>query len=259
MSVLSSLFGKKKKPNLTPDVPRLQQSQLYFTGGNPGTDLRDLLSKRLFRGEGLGFGEDFVSRTTNPAIQASENYFKEKTLPGINSQLSARGLARSAGPNLATDVLGKAHRDQNNYVDQMVAEFYKLNEMQKKSDFSESLGAAQNLGQQEERMAENRAAASERLANATAAQQNAFRQEDRQLAGLGLQAGANLLSPGLGGIFSKLGMQTPSALYQGGNQSALNTFGVSGVTGSLSPRARTIDSQGLDAMNVQELLALFGG
>ena len=206
MSILSSLFGSKKKPNLQPDTPRLQQSQLYFTGGNPGTDLRQLMSNRLFNGQGLGFGDDFVSRSTNPAIQASETQFREKTLPQINSQLSARGLARSAGPNLATDVLGKAQRDQSNYVDQMVADFYRLNEAQKKTDFSEALGAAQNLGNQEERMSESRAAASERLAGNTAAQQNMFRDQDRQLAMSGIQAAGGFLSGGgLGNIAGLVG------------------------------------------------------
>lgn len=235
---LFGLIGKKAKPNLQPDVPFQQQHQLYFSGGNQGTNLRDLVSKRLFKGEDLGFGPEFVDKATNPAIQASETYFKEKTMPQINSQLSARGLARSAGPNLATDVISKAGRDQNNYVQQLVSQFFTLNEMQKKQDFSESLGVAQNLNNQEERMANARAVASQQLAKDTAGQQNLNASIDRETGNTIMQAAGGFVS---GGGFGNVGNLLKGIPGIGGQ---LNTM-LQGVNSVAQPsvKTNTIDNQ----------------
>jgi len=159
------LTGKKKKVNLTPDIPYASQEQLFFTSPNAskeGYSLKDFAAKRI-KGEGLGFGEDFLDRSTSAPIKSREARFRENELPAINSQLSARGLARSAGPNLATDVLARAEAGKERDINDLISQFYVLNERQKKSDQSEGLRLAESLQGEQRGMLDNMAAASERL------------------------------------------------------------------------------------------------
>lgn len=162
MGLFSSIFGKKTKTNLTPEFDQPAQENLFFTQGGTDHNLRDLVSQRLFHGEGLGFGPDFLSKATNPAIASREARFNETELPQLSSQLSARGLARSAGPNLATDVLTRAGQNKERDINDLLSQFYVLNEQQKKSDFGQALGEANLLQGQQAQLLANRASASER-------------------------------------------------------------------------------------------------
>lgn len=206
---LFGLFGKKSKPNLTPDISYPTQEQLYFTRPNSGTDLRTIAEERLFQGKGLGFGEDFVSRTANPVIKQREARFNEQDLPFISSQLSARGVGRSGGTGLATDIVNRANVQKNRDIDEIYADMYKLNKAQEKQDFGQALNLAQYLQDQQLGMKNNQAAASERLTNATANQQLQRQKETDQ--GL-LQFGSLLAAPFTGG--KSLAM--PSMLNSGG-------------------------------------------
>jgi len=127
MSLLSNLFKSSKKVNLTPDIPRPTQEQLYFT-----PSYRNLVDRRVNKGLDLGYGDDFVSKSANPAIANLENSFQQKTMPFLSSELSKRGVARSAGAGLATDVLGKAEHQKNLDVNELISKFYTLNEAHKK-------------------------------------------------------------------------------------------------------------------------------
>ena len=133
-------FGKKDKPNLTQNYqapPSAQSSPMWGTLSE--------FAKRRIAGEDTGFGENWLSKTTNPAIAQSNARFQEQTVPFLNSQLSSRGVSRSAGAGLATDILGRAERSQRRDIDSMVADFYRLNEMQKKTDQSEGVRVGENL------------------------------------------------------------------------------------------------------------------
>ena len=212
---LFGFLGKKAKPNLTPDVKYPNQEDLYAT-----PKLRDLFSKRM-NGEGLGFGDDFVSKTTNPVIAQREARFKEQDMPFLSSQLSARGVGRSGGAGLATDVVNKASLQKSRDIDEIFAQMYKLNEAQKKSDTSEAINLGSNMNAQQKGMLDNQAAASERLANATASQQiNREQYDDKGYAqGLGL-----LMSLGSGMMgASGSGIGTPMA---GGGTFAGNQPGI---------------------------------
>ena len=240
MSILSSLW-KKRKPNLAADITHMSATQSPLWG-----NLKQFSDDRL-SGKTAGFGEDFTS-LANPAIQASERGFKERTMPRISSELSSRGLARSAGPNLATDVITRANQEQQSTVDQMLAQFDYLNRIQSKQDITEGVNVGKGLQTDYLNQENLKASASERLANATAGQQNKFQDQDRQMAGQVLTAGAQLFAPALGQAFKPVqqGPQGVSDILQKYNISPL--------------RQRTLDSMNegdLDGLNVSQLLKLF--
>lgn len=245
MSVFSSLL-KRKKPNLTPSISMPTQEQLHFT-----PQLRDFASSRI-AGNNLGFGEDYLSKTSNPVIAQREAAFKNKTVPFISNQASSRGLGRSS---LVTSQLGEAEQDKNRDIDSMVGQFYHLNELQKKQDQTQALGVAQNMQGQESGMRTNAASASERLANATAAQQNTYQDQDRQLAMQGIQAvGSAIAGVPIGGMGGLGGFGGGASIGP-----ALQQFGLSGITGSLGPQTNILGSLNpgqLGTMGIEELLAL---
>ena len=137
MGFFSSLFGKSKKQNLTPDISYPTQEQLYFT-----PMLRKLAGQRIEGATtgrdvpGVGFGDDFVSKATNPIVTERMRRFREETVPTISSEASRRGLGRST---LTTRQIQRAERDTQSDIDQLLSKFYVLNEQQKKSDLTEGI------------------------------------------------------------------------------------------------------------------------
>lgn len=186
-------FGKKDKPNLAPSSIPPSLDNLDQT-----TNLRDLVKRRMVNGQDLGYGDDFVSKTTNPAIAKIDSDFQNKTLPRISSEASKRGIARSS---ITTDQIGKAEADKNLNTDNMVAEFYKLNEMQKKADFGQALGVSENLQNQDASLQTARAdaAANQVGRNVTAANLNNANDLKRQNQVIGSLA--NSIAPGSGSAF----------------------------------------------------------
>lgn len=197
-----SIFKSKKKPNLTPSIVPMDYGNLYHT-----PELRQFASDRI-SGKTAGFGDDYVSKTANPVIASREARFNEIEMPQLNSQLSSRGLARSAGPNLATDVITRAGQQKERDVNEIMAQFYQLNEAQKKRDVTEGVGVAQNSQGQQERMQAAQAAESRRQIEQTAAQQRAYEDMDR---GNLDKIGALLMSAGSGAISGGFGMNLPGA------------------------------------------------
>ena len=141
---LSKLLGKKNK------VPQQEyrpfnlpsQESLYFT-----PTLRQFASKRL-AGQDLGFGDNFTG-LANPAIAQRKARFLGETLPFLGSELSKRGVSRSAGPGLATDIIGRAEQGTQRDIDELLSRFTILNEEQKKRDLREGLDVATGLQEQE--------------------------------------------------------------------------------------------------------------
>jgi len=161
MGLFSFLTGKTKKTNLTPAEDYPSQESLYFTNPSAtsrGYNLRDFAAKRI-RGENLGFGDDFVNRQSSPGIEQIDANFKNRTMPTLSSEASKRGLARSS---IIQDQIRQADLQRNRDVDSMVAEFQKLNEMQKKTDQQNAVQLASGLQDQERSILADRAAASER-------------------------------------------------------------------------------------------------
>lgn len=200
-------FGKSRKTNLTPDVPRPLATDLAMN-----KTLRDYAKSRI-AGVGTGFGDDFVDKATNPTIQASNTRFREETLPGISNAASARGINRST---LATDQINKAYRNQGQDIDQLVSQFEVLNRQQKKTDEASGVGVAQNLDSQEAGLMTSAADASERLADKTAGRADALNAQDRARQNQTLQA--------LGGaVGGPIGASVSGAFGGGGDLTKMST------------------------------------
>lgn len=209
-------FGKKEKPNLTPNfraLPHATDAPLFGT-------LQDFARKRI-SGETTGFGSDYVSRASNPIIANREAQFREVTMPRINSELSKRGIARSAGSNLATDIINTEERRKNRDIDEIMANFYQLNEAQKKTDEAQGVQLGDQLNSQYLNQENNAANAEnqmqENLTNRTVAQSNQRNAEQSQrqnmvIQSMGLLAGGPTGSAVLGKIF---GPQAGQAMSQG--------------------------------------------
>jgi len=244
-------FGKREKPSLNAPVARPKSEDLYFN-----TQLRDLAKKRI-GGQDLGFGEDYLSKTTNPAIAQSNYRFRNETVPFLSGELSKRGIARSAGPGLATDVLGKAERQKGLDVDELVSKFYNLNELQKKQDFGQSLQLGQNLDTQQAGLLSDAAAEGERVRDLTVGQSNTRNARSDEMQGRTMQAiGAlmNAVVPGSGMAFSS--MRGSSGTPSMANFLQQKPTAKANV---LSSDISKLSIEDLDAYNLEDMAKLFGG
>lgn len=163
-------LGKRRKPNLTPAMSYRSANE------SPMWNSLSTLANKRIAGEGLGFGEGFVDKTANPAIAKVEANYRESTLPRINQELSKRGMARSTN---AIDQITRAEQSKNRDVEDIYSQYFLLNERQKKSDQTEGINLGRGLQADYLNQENLKAGASERLANATAAQQNQWNTEDR--------------------------------------------------------------------------------
>lgn len=243
MGLLSFLgFDKKEKPNLVSPVARPQAKDLYFN-----KTLRDYAKNRIDSEENLGFGEDFTNRMSSPAIAQIDANFRERTLPTISSEASKRGIARSS---LVTDQIGRADLQRNRDIDEQVAKFQYLNELQKKTDRTQALTLGQNLDQQEAGLLSDAAAEGERvrdLTNQRAAtnNQNSLNRQNSALQSLG-----SLISPVLGDAYSSIFPNSQSSQQKQAMTSYMN---------NASPAANILgrlDEGQLGIMSAQEIQKL---
>lgn len=250
MSLFGSIFGSKKKVNMTPAEDYPSPYSLYFSKQGSGHDLRDYVERGLFHGEGLGFGPDFLSKATNPAIASREARFNETELPQLSSQLSARGLARSAGPNLATDVLTRAGQNKERDINDLLSQFYTLNEQQRKNDRNTLLGEANTLQAQEAGMLADRAAASERQVSRNVAERDSrFNAEQGAASNILNAAGGFLSGGGLGRIGEVVSGIPGIGKSLGGFFQNANTIGQ-----SVTPKSNILGGDDFDSLLIQELL-----
>lgn len=210
-------FGKKKV-NETPAIPMPTQEQLTLT-----KNLRDYaLTGKGF--EGQGYGEGFLNKATNPVIANKEAVYREQTLPGISNQLSARGVGRSAGAGLSTDMVNRAEQAKNRDIDELMSKFYVLNEQQKKTDESQMLRTAGGLQDQEAQMLTDRAQASERQAIRDTTQNNSFNADQDKRQQQTISAALGAVTGGATGGFS--GAMTGAATaYSTPQASGVNSGG----------------------------------
>ena len=237
-------FGKKEKPNLVSPVARPQAAQLSNV-----PMLRDIAKTRLTSGQGLGFGDEYTSKASNPGIAKLESSFQNSTMPKISSEASKRGLARSS---IVTDQISQAEQSKNRDVSDLISKFYTLNEAQKKQDYGQALTLAQNLDQQEAGLLSDAAAEGERVRDLTAGRAdtnnaNSLKRQNQTIGTL-----MNMVVPGSGMAFTSATTpaQTPTS-------STKNTG--SGSSGIKTQLLGSLDPQSVDAMSIEELLSLFGG
>lgn len=209
-------FGRREKPSLTPAFETPKQEELPFTA-----PLSQLARSRL-KGEGLGYGEDFLGKSTNPAIAKLESSFQRSTLPRISSEASARGLGRSS---IVLDQIGQAEQEKNRDVADLISKFYVLNKAQEKQDLTEGMGLGERLQGQALDIGKTKAEESRNLRDVTLGQANARNARADQMQGLTLQALGGAVS-GFAGA-PQLGAGNPL----GGVQGMLKQLGVGSTVG----------------------------
>lgn len=230
-------FGKKDKPNLTPSrqYPDASLAPNYQS-------LNDLSKQRIQAGitgqetPGVGFGPDFLGKATNPAIANIDYNFQNRTLPQLNSELSKRGVARSAGAGLATDVIGRADQQRNLDVNNLMSQFFTLNKQQKKNDITQGIGVGQGQDSEFLNQQNLQAQAAENQVNRNVSQanlnnQNALNRQNQTLQAAG--QGISMLggTQGVQSLLSKIGL-SPS----------LGTSGVkTNISGSDQPSIDEVD------------------
>lgn len=219
MSFWGNLFGSNKKVNSTiPETVYPKQENLYMT-----PSLRQLAKQRVQAGTtgeetpGVGYGADFLDKATSPAIKQIDYDMQTRTMPRINSELSKRGVSRSAGAGLSTDIIGQAQRQSNLDIENLISKFQVLNEEQKKQDITEGIGLGQNLNNQEAGMLTNQA-------NADASRRYAqtgidIGQADKEntpspLVSGGIGALLNVVAPGSGTLASSFLNSSQKNNYQ---------------------------------------------
>lgn len=193
-------FGKKSKPNLVPDImpPSATDSPLYG-------QLKDFAANRIKAGTtgeetpGVGFGPDFVSKTSNPAIAQIDANFRDRTLPTISNEASKRGLARSS---IVADQIGRADLQRSRDIDSMVADFYKLNEIQKKSDITEGVNVGNTLDTQYLNQGNQQAAESAKIRDLTLGVANTNNANDLKRQNQVIGSMMNMVVPGSGTAFA---------------------------------------------------------
>lgn len=237
-------FGKKSKPNLTQNYmapPSASSAPLF-------EKLRNLADKRL-SGQDLGFGSEYVDKNVNPVAESMRRNFRNVTSPFLSNQYSSRGMGRST---LAANSQGLAEGNVESDIGNLMAQFYQLNEAQKKTDLTEGIRVGdqlntQYLNQGNEAASQFNAAErgnTERTAGVAATNNAADRARQNQVIGTLM----NAVAPGSGTAF--MPQATPQATTSSQNNTPIGPG--SNILGSLS-------SPQLNAMSIQDLLKLFGG
>lgn len=141
MSWLSDMFGgAEKKAKQRADEEAAAQRALIEKTARPfqslteipvGKSINDTILGALNEGKGIGFGGDFVGRTTNPAIASRETRFTQDEMPYLSSEMASRGLSRSS---IAGNAIGRETTAKEQDINQLVANAYLANEQQKKLD-----------------------------------------------------------------------------------------------------------------------------
>jgi len=236
LSWLSNLFGGRSKAVQAPQVtiPSVGGYEQYPT-------LQEFAMGRI-SGKTAGFGEDFLNRATNAPIASREARFRDEEVPFLNSQLSARGVGRSGGTGLATDVMNRASLQKERDIQDLMSQFYVLNEAQKKTDTSEGVRVSEGLLDRQANRATQQAGLDAGL-NATNAGLKA-NADTAQREGIN-----KLIATALGGAAGMAGVGATSAL-----SGAATSF-----SGNPQANIAGIPSSSLSGMSVEQLLALIGG
>lgn len=234
-------FGKREKPNLVSPVARPAAESLYFN-----KSLRDLASSRM-RGEGLGFGDDFVDKATNPVTVARTRRLREETIPTIANEASARGINRSS---LTVDRIGRAERDTQNDIDQLISNFEVLNRQQKKTDFGQGLQLGQNLDQQQAGLLSDAAAEGERVRDLTVGQANSRNAQADQRRDRTLQAIGTVVGSAAGG---PIGASIGGSIFKGNSANSVDSL-MAQALGNNNPAKANVLGSSDDNSLIEELI-----
>lgn len=143
MGFFSDLFGQKKKRDLNLGNIRPYQS---LTEIPTGAAVNTRILGALNQGKDIGFGEDFVKRSTSPFVASREARWEGTEKPEMRAAASSRGLGRSTLAQ-REEIRGVGARERD--INEMMAQAYVTEEMQKKSDIKRYMDAGFSFAQAE--------------------------------------------------------------------------------------------------------------
>ena len=217
MSWLSDLFGgSAKKAQARADEQAAANRALINSTAKPyqslteipvGKSLNDTILAALNQGKGIGYGDEWVGKTTNPYIASREARWNETELPQLSSEMSGRGLGRST---IAQGEINQASATKERDINELVANAYTQNEAQKKLDQAryENLGmnwtgaeAAQQGNYVSADQARTKAlmGVNDAYYDQTGANEASKTSDINQLIGTGLNLAGTVLAPATGG------------------------------------------------------------
>ena len=138
------LLTRKRKQK---DIPE-------YGGMRPFSSLREIPEtagfleelQRRKRGEGVGFRPEVLSAATSPFAATQRASLKERTIPQISQQASARGLGRSTIP---VGQIGQASGATERDIGERIAELQLANEQQRRAEINQALsGIGGFIGQE---------------------------------------------------------------------------------------------------------------
>jgi len=131
-NIFGRIFGyQKRKPNISPVGLK------GYTDTATGGALNQRILAALNQGQNIGFGEDYVNRSTSPAV-AQLRADLPNQIRDIQGYYSGMGLGRSTP---AAQQQGEFRAQHARDINQLLADAYMQNELQKKTD----IGRYENL------------------------------------------------------------------------------------------------------------------
>jgi len=131
-NIFKRVFGyQDKKPNISPMGLR------GYTDTSTGSALNQRILGALNQGQNIGYGEDFVNRSTSPMVAQMRADLPNLTRD-VEDYYASRGLSRSTP---AARQIGEVRAQHGRDINSILANAYLMNEQQKKSD----IGRYENL------------------------------------------------------------------------------------------------------------------
>ena len=100
------------------------------------------LRKRIEQAQ-MGYGSDFVDRTTSPFVTSRQARFTEEEMPFISGEMSSRGLSRSS---IAGQEIGRAGTRKERDINEMISQAVMQNLQQQKLDEASQRQMLYSLG-----------------------------------------------------------------------------------------------------------------
>ena len=150
MSIFSKLFGSSKKDFTyqgTKPVTSLSQVQ-------GGPEYYKTITDRL-AGRGVGFGDTYAEKYSNPIIQNSRNQFSSYQIPELMSELTVSGRRRGSG---GFDQIRRAYQEQGLNENDIFSKLQMRNEDQMRNEINDALGRVGDYADNEANLVSKRAA-----------------------------------------------------------------------------------------------------
>lgn len=138
----SRLFNTKKTTNEYDNPVEPYQSLSQVQGGPEY--YKQILSRS--QGQGVGFGDTYAQKYSNPIIQNMRGNFEDYTMPELNSELTATGRRRGSS---GFQQIAQAQKEQGLAEGDIFSRLQQRNEDQSRSEINDAMGRVGQYAQNE--------------------------------------------------------------------------------------------------------------